>query len=175
MTGLTSPHPLADTLPAMLREDAFARILCSSIDEVLAPVLLTLDTYAAYLDPATTPEDVLPWLAQWLGLPVDPRTEAPRQRQELRTGVEANAARGTRHSVELVVGSALGLAVEVAESGGVRWSPSPGGVLPGDPEPSVSVVVRAPAGQEVDLDRLDALVASVTPAHVRRAVRVEPA
>jgi phage tail-like protein len=173
--GLTSPHPLADILPSMLREDDFARSLCAGVDEVLAPVLLTLDTYASYLDPATTPADMVPWLAQWLGLAVDPRTELPRQRHELQTSSEVNAVRGTRRSVELVVESALGLAVEVVESGGARWSPSPGGDLPGEPDPSLTVVVHPPAGQQVDVDRLDALVGSVTPAHVRHTVRVEPA
>jgi hypothetical protein len=55
VAGLATPHPLADTLPALLREDPFARELCASFDEVLAPALLTLDTFADYLDPATTP------------------------------------------------------------------------------------------------------------------------
>ena len=68
---LASPHPLVDTLPSMLREDSFAGGLCGSFDGLLAPVLLTLDTFADYLDPATTPEDMIPWLAQWLGLGVD--------------------------------------------------------------------------------------------------------
>ena len=65
--------------------------------------------------------------------------------------------------------------VEVSESGGARWSPSPGGSLPGEPNAALGVVVRPPAGVEVDLDRLDALVRSVKPAHVRHAVSVQPA
>ena len=43
---LASPHPLTDTLPSMLQEDPFAGSLCGSFDELLAPVLLTLDTFA---------------------------------------------------------------------------------------------------------------------------------
>lgn len=173
LAGLASPHPLANTLPSMLREDVFARSLCASIDEVIAPVLLTLDTYGSYLDPATTPEDMVPWLATWLGLDVDPRTELPRQREELQTSAAVNEARGTRRSIELLVEAAVGLTVEVTESGGARWSPSPGGDLPGEADPALTVVVRAAAGTQVDRDRLDALVASVTPAHVRHVVSVE--
>ena len=55
--GSPSPLPLAATLPAMLREDPFAQQLCAGLDEVLAPVLLTLDGFAAYLDVATAPQD----------------------------------------------------------------------------------------------------------------------
>ena len=67
-----TPAPLADTLPSMLREDPFARQFCTGLDEVLAPVWLSLDSFAAYLDLGTAPEDMLPWLAHWLGVSVDP-------------------------------------------------------------------------------------------------------
>lgn len=170
--GLATPHPLADTLPALLREDPFARELCSSFDDLLAPVLLTMDTFVDYLDPATTPDDMISWLAQWLGLTVDTGVEHAVQRHELAAAGSLNATRGTRRSIELALQSAFGLGVEVSESGGTRWSPSPGGDLPGDPEPRVDVVVRADP-DSVDHDRLDALVRSVTPAHVARTVSVQ--
>lgn len=172
VAGLSSPHPLADTLPSMLREDIFARSLCASFDEVLAPVLLTLDTYPSYLDPALTPRDMVPWLAQWLGLAVDPDTEIDPQRQELQSSSTLNATRGTRRSVELILEAALGFEVEVVESGGTRWTPSPGGALPGEPDPLLTVIVRPPEGYVVDLLRLDALIRSAKPAHVRHEVQV---
>ena len=172
VAGLASPHPLADTLPGLLREDAFAGELCASFDDLLAPVLLTLDTFADYLDPATTPDDMIGWLAQWLGLTVDPGVDHALQRHELAVAGSLNVTRGTRRSIELAVQSALGVPVEVSESGGARWSPSPGGGLPGDPTPAVTVVVHASA-ESVEVDRLDRLVASVTPAHVARAVSVQ--
>jgi len=172
---LASPHPLAETLPSMLREDPFARSLCESFDDVLAPVLLTLDTFGNYLDPATTPEDMIPWLAQWLGLGVDLNVEQARQRHELQIAGSLNVTRGTRRSIELVLENALGMRVVVSESGGARWSPSPGGTLPGDPDATLNVVVHPDPGIEVDVDRLDALVRSVKPAHVRHIVSVQPA
>lgn len=170
--GLATPHPLSETLPALLREDPFARELCESFDDLLAPALLTLDTFVDYLDPATTPDDMITWLAQWLGLTVDPGVEHAVQRHELAAAGALNATRGTRRSIELVLQSAFGVGVEVTESGGTRWSPSPGGDLPGDPDPRVDVVVRTTA-DTVDTDRLDALVRSVTPAHVARTVSVQ--
>jgi phage tail-like protein len=175
VAGLASPHPLADTLPSMLREDPFAQSLCASFDDLLAPVLLTLDTFDNYLDPASTPEDMIPWLAQWLGLGAELTADQDRQRHELAEAVALNATRGTRHCLEQVLENGLGIEVEVIESGGTRWSPSPGGTLPGDAQEVLRVVVRPPAGVEVDVDRVDALVRSVKPAHVRHVVSVQPA
>jgi phage tail-like protein len=172
---LASPHPLAETLPSMLREDPFAGSLCGSFDGLLSPVLLTLDTFANYLDPATTPEDMIPWLAQWLGLGVDLNVEQARQRYELQIAGTLNATRGTRASIATELENALGMPVEVSESGAARWSPSPGGPLPGEPQEMLSVVVHPDSGQEVDLDRLDALIRSVKPAHVRHVVSVQSA
>ena len=171
---LASPHPLVDTLPSMLRTDSFAEGLCASFDDLLAPVLLTLDTFASYLDPATTPDDMIPWLAQWLGFGADLNVEQVRERHELQIAGSLNIARGTRRGIELALEQALGMAVEVSESGGAGWSSSPGGALPGDPDASVTVVVRPGSGMEVDTDRVDALLKSVTPAHVRHLVTVQP-
>jgi phage tail-like protein len=172
---LASPHPLTDTLPTMLREDPFAGSLCRSFDELLAPVLLTLDTFADYLDPTTTPEDMIPWLAQWLGLGVDLNVEQARQRYELQIAGTLNANRGTRRSIATELENALGMPVEVDESGAARWSPSPGGSLPGEPQEMLSVTVHTAAGQEVDMDRLDALIRSVKPAHVGHRMSVQAA
>ncbi len=106
---------------------------------------------------------------------MDTGVEQARQRHELQIAGSLNITRGTRRSIELVLANALGIPVEVSESGGARWSPSPGGSLPGEPDATLSVVVHPPAGVEVDTDRLDALVRSVKPAHVRHLVSVQPA
>ena len=68
--GLASPHPLGETLPALYADDSFAQRLCQGLDEVLAPLLSTLDCLPAYLDPATAPAD-LAVVAQVLGYPPD--------------------------------------------------------------------------------------------------------
>jgi phage tail-like protein len=164
--GLRSPHPLVDTLPGVLREDAFAQSLCGGFDEVLAPVLLSLDSFTAYLDLATAPADLLPWLAQWVGMAADHGQDPDLLRQQLRASREQHASRGTRRGVELAVRAAYGLAVTVEENGAAAWSTEPGGSLPGDPEPSLRVTVHAARPEQVDPDALDAFVASVKPAHV---------
>jgi len=166
IAGLSSPVPLADTLPSVLREDPFARELCASMDEVLAPVLLTLDAFPSYLDLTTAPEDMLPWLAQWLGMTIDQSQDLSIQRGLLGSAGELHATRGTQRGIQLAIEAALGVPVEVAETGGATWSEMPGGDLPGEPRPAVTITVRPGPGQQVDPDRVEALVASVTPAHV---------
>lgn len=175
IAGLRTPNPIADTLPSLLREDAFAQSLCAGLDEVLAPVLLSLDAFPAYLDLTTTPEDMLPWLAQWLGVVVDPSQELDLQRGLLRSAGELHATRGTRRGIELAVEAALGMPVEVVETGGASWSATPGGDLPGESQPAVVVIVRPRPGQQADPDRVEAAVKSNKPAHVQHRVQIEPA
>ena len=79
--GLTSPHPLGESLPALYADDSLAQRLCQGLDEVLAPVLATLDCLTAYLDPATAPVDLVEWLAGWVGVAVAP--EMPDRRRRL--------------------------------------------------------------------------------------------
>ncbi len=171
---LASPHPLVDTLPTMLREDPFARSLCAGFDELLAPVILDLDTFVAHLDPATAPDDMLIWLAQWLGLGIDFGAEPASLRTQLQAAGSVNAARGTRRGIQLAVESVVGIAADVAESGGVRWSPTPGGELPGQPVPGVTVTVAASSAGGIDRERLDAVIRSVTPAHIPATVVEQP-
>ena len=173
MAELATPHPLADTLPAMLREDAMARGLCAGLDEVLAPVLSTLDAFPAYLDLTTTPADLVPWLGQWLGIVVDGGAQVARDRELLARAAELQTRGGTATGIAQAVEAAHGVDVEIQESGAASWSTSPGGELPGEPGAAIVVVVRPRPGQVVDLDRLDALVSALKPAHVQHRVRLE--
>ena len=72
MRGLTREvrprHRLAPTLPALLQEDAFLTRFTAGLDDVLAPVVATLDSLDSYVDPALAPEDFLDWLAGWVAL-----------------------------------------------------------------------------------------------------------
>ncbi len=172
IAGLATPAPLSKTLPSMLREDAFARELCAALDEVLAPILLSLDSFPAYLDVGTTPDDMLPWLAQWVGLTVEHAQERGGQRDLLRTARDMHALQGTKHGIELAVKAALGVEVEVSESGGTAWSERADADLPGDAVPAIVVTVRPGPGQDVDVDHLNEVVRAVRPAHVQYKVTV---
>jgi phage tail-like protein len=170
--GAASALPLAPTLPAMIREDVFARQLCAGLDEVLAPVLLSIDGFAAYLDLATTPADMLPWLGHWLGMEVDPGEDLDLQRKLLASSGELHAIRGTRRGIQLALEAALGVDVSVLETGGATWSSDPDAELPGEHRPAIVVVVDSTEEDPIDAERLEALVAELKPAHVLHRVQV---
>jgi phage tail-like protein len=170
--SLVSPHPLAQTLPAVYRNDAFTTRLCDGLDAVLAPVLSTLDNLPAYLDLTTAPDDLLPWLAHWLGLAVDPGHDPVRQRELLRSTSELQGWQGTRRGIELAVSALLGVRAEAVESGAASWSVDADDPLPGEPTPAVVVRVFPEPGRQIDLERLEAVVAAIKPAHVVHRVQV---
>lgn len=167
-----SAHPLGGTLPAMYQQDPFTQQLCAGLDAVLSPVLSTLDNLPAYLDLGTAPEDLLPWLAHWLGLAVDPGHDPVRQRELLRSTSELHGWQGTRRGIELAVAALLGVRTQVVESGSASWSVDASDPLPGEAVPAVVVRVFPEDGQQVDQERLDSLVASLKPAHVVHRVQV---
>lgn len=170
--GLPSPHPLGETLPALYREDLFTQELCAGLDEVLAPVLSTLDNLPAYLDLTTAPDDMLPWLAHWVGMSLEADLPAQRQRELLRAAAGLQGWQGTVRGIQLAVEALFGVTAEIEESGGATWSTNPDAALPGDAAPAVLVRVRAEDGRPLEADRVDAVVGAMMPAHVPHRVQV---
>lgn len=169
---LLSPHPLVDTMPAVYRSDPLAQLLCQAFDEELAPVLATLDGLTAYLDPATTPVDMLDWLAAWIGLTFDGHVDAVRKRELIVAGAQLLPWRGTVKSIQAAVNSVFNQEAEVIESGSVTWSTEPGVEPAGDDVPMLLVRLISDAPDGVDRRRLDAVVAAVKPAHLPHRVEV---
>lgn len=170
--GLVTPHPLGDLLPGLYDEDVLAQALCASLDEVLAPVIGTLDNLPAYLDLTTTPDDLVPWLSRWVGMPVQAPMPAARLRELLLSAVDLQGWIGTTRGVQLSLEALFGATTVVEESGGSAWSLDPHAPLPGDAVPSVTVRVTRGTGEALDADRVESVVATVTPAHVVRRVEV---
>jgi phage tail-like protein len=190
VAGLASPHPLGGLMPAVFQEDAFTMRWTGALDEVLAPVPVSLDSIEAYVDPLLAPEDFVAWLACWCGIALDENWPLPRRRAVVAAAAELYRARGTvaglRRHVELVTGGR----VEVADSGGVTWSADPGGApgpatgAPGSaavaaavgaavaalPGVTVRVLLADPA--QVNVRALDALIGAIKPAHVIHKLEV---
>lgn len=172
---LHHPHSLVDNLPAAYKADEFTRRFVASFDDVLAPVLATVDHVDCYLDPRLAPPDFLPWLAGWVGIDLDHNWSDAQQRRLIATGVRRHAWRGTTHGLVDLVTQYLGLPdadVDVEESGAAAWAATPNAALPGSFPPTVTVTVRSARPDDVDMVRLRDLVTSAVPAHVRLDVRV---
>ncbi len=172
LAGLPSPHPLTPTLPGIYQGEPFLGRFCGALDDVLAPVLGTLDNLAAYLDLSTAPADVLPWLAYWIGVPLDPGQRAGTQREVLRAASRQQGWQGTPRGVAMAVEAVFDCRVEIEESGGAAWSTDPAAALPGRPTAQLVVVAHVPAGRTLDERRLDLLVTTLKPAHVAHRVEV---
>ncbi|WP_233221085.1 phage tail protein I [Streptomyces carminius] len=164
--GLLSPHPFGARLPAPYAEDAFAQRFVSAFDEVMAPVLAVLDCLEAYWDPRLAPEDFLRWLAGWVAADADESRPLAERRRAVAGAVELHRLRGTARGLAEQVREALGVEVEVTDSGGAAWSAAPGGDLPGSPEPFLRVRVRGDGPGAPSMTRLTALVDAGRPAHV---------
>lgn len=172
--GLGTATSLAHALPAVYQEDDFTMRFVGAFDAVLAPVLLSLDTIDAYLDPRLAPPDFLPWLAGWLGLEIDENWDDEQARRMIGSAVELFRWQGTRRGVQALVLAWTGLlpdALEVVDTGGATWSPVPQSEPPGDPTPELVVRLRIAPQDAPDLPRLRRFLATTAPAEV--PVRVE--
>jgi phage tail-like protein len=172
LTELPSPHPIAHTLPGLYQGHAFTELFCSALDDVIAPVVSTLDNLPAYLDVGTAPADLLPWLAHWIGMPGDQSVGSRPHRELLQTAARLQGWQGTRRGIELAVAAVLGLRCAVQDSGGADWSWDADTPMPGQARRSMEVVVFRPPARAVDERHLEALVTSLKPAHVAHRVEV---
>jgi phage tail-like protein len=166
--GLESPHPIGLALPGPFAEDDFVQRFVSGLDEVIAPVFATLDSLDAYFDADLAPADFVAWIASWVGLELNEHWPLARRRELVGHIVELYGRVGTVSALRDLLHIYTGAALEVTESGAADWSAVPGGDVPGDPSPRLTV--RVPP--DVDVKRVRALVAAATPAHVLAEVEV---
>ncbi|MCR6487831.1 phage tail protein I [Amycolatopsis sp. OK19-0408] len=170
-SGLGTPSPLGATLPAVFQDDAVVMLLADALDQVLAPVFAVLDCLPGYLDPALAPDDFLAWLAGWVGTELDPAWPAARRRAVVAAAAGLHRVRGTVAGLRAHLETATGGRVEITDSGGTAWSPTPTGPAE-ERAPELTVVVT---GGSLDAAAVDALVAAAKPAHVRHHVEVTDA
>ncbi|MBK3583258.1 phage tail protein I [Streptomyces sp. MBT57] len=164
--GLGSPYSLADMLPSVYQDDPFTVRLTAGWDEVIAPVISTLDCLDAYVDPGLAPADFLNWLADRMGTQLDENWPAERKRAAIAHAVRGHRTRGTVDGLRARVALATGGEVELFDSGGVFTSPTPDTPFP-EGLPSVAVIrIRVEREQDGDPVDLEALVRECLPAHV---------
>jgi phage tail-like protein len=173
MSAQATAYELGRSLPGLYHDDEVIQDMCAAVDRMLAPVVGTLDSAAAYLDPEPTREDMVDWLATWVGLDVD-RGPMPRDRRRfIKNAVALHARRGTPDGVVAGVQMWFGTTPLVRESGGMGWSLDPNAPLPGTATPELVVTLRVPEPSVIDRRVLDGVVAALKPAHVPHRVEVE--
>jgi phage tail-like protein len=170
--GLGTPYPIGTLMPAVYQEDPATMSWTAGLDDVLAPVISTLDCVGAYVDPMLAPADFLLWLADWFATALDENWPLRRQRSAVARSVALYRQSGTVAGLRALVELVTEAEVEVTDSGGVVWSQQPNTPPPGRDEVAVDVRVQAAPGAALDLRAIDELVAAAKPAHVAHRVEV---
>jgi phage tail-like protein len=165
------PELLAPLLGEPLSSDPFLRRLLAIFEPALWPVVETLDSFAAYLDPYTTSEEFLRWLASWLDLALDEKWESDRRRRLVASAVVMYRWRGTKRGMLEYLTAYLGTVPEVIdEAQRVEVADEP--LVGGEPiAPMFRVIVNGPA-PEAELSRLRAIVELAKPAHAGYRIEV---
>ncbi|MFF0219132.1 phage tail protein [Streptomyces vinaceus] len=175
--GFASPYPIGKMLPAVYQEDEFVQRFTAGLDDVLAPVISTLDCLEHYLDPALAPADFLPWLAGWLDLDLGTDGDPVRRGRLLAAAGDLYRRRGTAGGLRDHLWLMFGGRVEVEDgtSVTVRTSPTPASG-PADSRERETRMLTVRIAPEVRVDRevVERFVAAAKPAHLPHAVEVLP-
>ncbi len=83
-------------LPALYERDELMGRLLMLFESFWEPIEGQIDQLPYTFDPRTAPPDLLPWLASWLDLVLDPRWPESKRRRLLRSAVHLYRRRGTR-------------------------------------------------------------------------------
>ncbi len=104
---------MRDGVPDIYRRDAtarrdqpppFAMRFLQALEEVLDPIVATLDSLPAHLDVNLAPEHALAGLATWLGVDEVESLPATQRREAVRRAGELSRLRGTRAGLQLALG-----------------------------------------------------------------------
>lgn len=164
-----SPFPLEAQVPAMFAEDPMIRAFLAGLDEVWAPIVLTLDCFYAYLDPRTAPMDMVAFLGSWIRADISDAWDERSLREDVAQAHALFAMAGTAHAVRGRLVPREVESVDIEDPGTTLTS-----VMPTNPqdwmdptEPVVRIRVRARAGTtNVMKERLRQIITDLTPAHV---------
>ena len=86
-------------LPALYRDDEFMGQFLLIFQSILKPIENTIDNLALYFNPLMTPEPLLPWLASWVDLVLDPTWPEERRRELVKSAAELYRWRGTKRGL----------------------------------------------------------------------------
>lgn len=86
---------LLEYLPPIYHSDFMSRFM-ALFEAILMPMEWTVDNFDLYMDPRTSPNDFLPWLANWFVIMFDDSWSEAKRRTFLQEAHQIYARRGTR-------------------------------------------------------------------------------
>jgi len=102
-------------LPALFRDDEFMGQFLLIFESIMKPIEGTVDNIPLYLDALMTSEPLLPWLASWVDLTLDPAWPEDRRRELVKSAAELYRWRGTRRGLTEYLRIYTGSIPEISE------------------------------------------------------------
>ena len=166
--GLGTPFPLIDAVPPMLAEDSFVQRMMPAFDEVLAPIISTLDCFPSYLDPALAPMDMVKYMASWLFPNYEDQLSEDGLRHALATVVERSGWRGTARGIVEALETFSLSSIDIQDSGSTVLSATPTdpSTWPDVAPPAVTVTCVMGADSSLNEEQIRAVMRFLVPAHV---------
>ncbi len=168
---------LLEYLPAAYRDDLFLARFLLIFQSILDPIEHTIDNTHNYFDPSLVPARLLPWLASWVDLTLEPELDEATQRELLHRAVALYRWKGTRRGLREELQMRTGARVLIVENfDGMRLGQDAALGLNtqlGQPlDGSMSVTFAQSDERLLDPRRADALVEELKPAHVGHVLRI---
>lgn len=161
---------LRGRLPAVYHESDFAMRFVAGFEEILDPLVATLDSLPAHFDPAYAPLDVLDLLGAWVGADLDETHSIAQRRELVRRAAELGLRRGTVRGIEMALKLAFpSVPMRVVDSGGVYW----GEDIPAEPPGETGFIVYCdtPLPEETQA-AIWRIVEAIKPVHAQYRLRV---
>lgn len=174
-------------LPSLYtRDDLLGRFLML-FESFLSPISQQIRQVPYYFDPSVTPADMLPWLASWLDLTLDPEWPEPQRRALLKAARRLYQKRGTASGLheylEIYTGGQVQIIEHRADNFVVRKRAELGNSIAlgrGNRPHTFTVIVRLPAhlrgdGAQDDYwrQRISAIIDKEKPVHTTYALQIE--
>ena len=102
-------------LPALYRDDDFMGQFLLIFESILKPIERTVDNLPLYFDPLMIPKPLLPWLASWVDLALDPTWPIERRRELVKSAAELYRWRGTKRGLAEYLRIYTGSIPEISE------------------------------------------------------------
>lgn len=175
-------------LPSLYTRDEMMGRFLMLFESFLAPISQQIRQVPYYFDPTVTPVDMLPWLASWLDLTLDPEWPEAQRRALLKAARRLYQKRGTAQGLleylEIYTGGQVQIIEHRADNFvvGSRSGLGDSIALGRDNRPhTFTVVVRLPAAILGDSanegywrQRISAIVDREKPVHTTYTLRIEP-
>jgi phage tail-like protein len=92
-------------LPELYGSDDFTSRFLMLFESFLKPISQQIDQIENYFDPDLTPQEFIPWLSSWIGLPVDDNLPVRRMRNLLNRAMYLFQRRGTLQALQMTLKS----------------------------------------------------------------------